>query len=417
MPSIEHRPDRPKPWRAIYWGPDGKRHSRSFARESDAKRWLTSEEAAKLQGTWADPNQGRRRFNDWTDEWWEVWSSDPGRSPKTLEAAESHLRLHIRSHFGGRQLRAITVHAVQHWQNELAGKASYNLTMACRSILNRIMQAAADNRLIPFNPVSRVKPPRRSVDPEIIFGRVRRRTFSPEEFGQFLAACPAFYRDHFLTQVATGLRSGELLGLRERRVDLARRRIEVIDVRYDAGRFGAGYKNRPKSDASIRVVPLAESAAQAITRRLVGCPPGGLIFSGPGGSHGVKRGERSKLSTGNYRRVYKATVANAALPHLDLRGPHDLRHTYATWLEDGGIPSRVIDELMGHQGGRHGERGSPMGIAYRHTTPEMQARAVAAIEERLAIALRVVLHPSPNEAQTAQPRSMTLGQGYSDLRI
>jgi hypothetical protein len=58
MPSIEYRPDRPKAWRAIYWGPDGKRHSRSFARESDAKRWLTSEEAANLQGTWADPNQG-----------------------------------------------------------------------------------------------------------------------------------------------------------------------------------------------------------------------------------------------------------------------------------------------------------------------------------------------------------------------
>ena len=272
MPSIEYRPDRPKAWRAIYWGPDGKRHSRSFARESDAKRWLTSEEAAKLQGTWADPNQGRRRFNDWADEWWAVWSSDPGRSPKTLEAAESHLRLHIRSHFGARQLRTITVHAVQQWQNELAAKASYNLTMACRSLLNRILQAATDNRLIPFNPVAKVRPPKRPVDPEVIFGRVRPRTYSPEELGQFLAACPSFYRDHFLTQVATGLRSGELLGLRQRRVDLARRRIEVIDVRYDAGRYGSGYKNRPKSNASIRVVPLAEPVMEAVSRRLVGCP-------------------------------------------------------------------------------------------------------------------------------------------------
>jgi Phage integrase, N-terminal SAM-like domain len=122
MPSIEYRPDRPKAWRAIYWGPDGKRHSRSFARESDAKRWLTSEEAAKLQGIWADPNQGRRRFNDWADEWWAVWSADPGRSPKTLEAAESHLRLHIRSHFGARQLRTITVHAVQQWQTSLPAR-------------------------------------------------------------------------------------------------------------------------------------------------------------------------------------------------------------------------------------------------------------------------------------------------------
>ena len=46
------------------------------------------------------PQPGRRRFNDWADEWWAVWSANPGRSPKTLEAADSHLRLHIRSHFG-----------------------------------------------------------------------------------------------------------------------------------------------------------------------------------------------------------------------------------------------------------------------------------------------------------------------------
>ncbi len=172
-------------------------------------------------------------------------------------------------------------------------------------------------------------------------------------------------------------------------MDLARRRIEVIDVRYDAGRYGSGYKNRPKSDASIRVVPLAQPAGEAVGRRLVGSPPDGLVFSGPGGSNNLKRGVRSKLSTRNYRRVYKAAVATAGLPHLDLRGPHDLRHTFATWREDEGIPSRVIDELMGHQGGRRGEHDSPIGMAYRHTTPEMQARVVAVIEARLAIVMGV----------------------------
>ena len=91
--------------------------------------------------------------------------------------------------------------------------------MACRSLLDRILQAATDNRLIPFNPVAKVRPPKRPVDPEGIFGRIRPRTDSPEEFGQFLAACPGFHRDHFITQVATGLRSGELLGLRQGCVD------------------------------------------------------------------------------------------------------------------------------------------------------------------------------------------------------
>jgi integrase len=259
--------------------------------------------------------------------------------------------------------------------------------MACRSILFRIMQAAEDDYLVPFNPVRKVKAPRRPVDPEAVFGRVRRRAYTPEEFGRFLAACPGFYRDHFLVQVGTGLRSGELLGLRARRVDLSLGRIEVVDVRYDAGKFGSGYKDRPKSDASIRPVPLGGPVAAALARRLDGCPPDGLVFCGPGGSNRVPRGTRSKLSIGNYRRVYDRAAARVGLADLDLRGPHDLRHTFATWLEDGGIPARVIDELMGHHAGQRRDLGgAAIGLRYRHMTVEMQARVLAVIDRCLAAA-------------------------------
>jgi integrase len=134
----------------------------------------------------------------------------------------------------------------------------------------------------------------------------------------------------------------------------------VVEVRYEAGRFGSGYKDRPKSDASIRPVPMAEPVATAVARRLDGCGPSELVLCGPGGSNGIPRGARSRLSTGNYRRVYRLAAARAELPDLDLHGPHDLRHTLAAWLEDGGIPARVIDELMGHQAGRRGEREGSM---------------------------------------------------------
>jgi predicted ArsR family transcriptional regulator len=76
---------------------------------------------------------------------------------------------------------------------------------------------------------------------------------------------------------------------------------------------------------------------------------------------------------------------------VDLHGAHDFRHTYATWLEDAGIPARVIDELMGHEAtGRSGQhQGSAMGAHYRHTTPEMAARVVEAIQQRLTVVLGV----------------------------
>jgi len=77
------------------------------------------------------------------------------------------------------------------------------------------------------------------------------------------------------------------------------------------------------------------------------------------------------------------------LEAVDLHGAHDFRHTFSTWLEDAGIPARVIDELMGHQAsGRFGRHpGSAIGAHYRHTTPEMAARIVAAVEERLVVVL------------------------------
>jgi hypothetical protein len=78
------------------------------------------------------------------------------------------------------------------------------------------------------------------------------------------------------------------------------------------------------------------------------------------------------------------------LDAVDLHGAHDFRHTYATWLEDAGIPARVIDELMGHEASGRGQHlGSAMGAHYRHTTQEMAARVVEAIQQRLEIVLEV----------------------------
>jgi integrase len=78
------------------------------------------------------------------------------------------------------------------------------------------------------------------------------------------------------------------------------------------------------------------------------------------------------------------TARDPLLEAVDLHGAHDFRHTFATWLEDAGVPARVIDEVMGHEATSRGgqQRGSALGAHYRHSTPEMAARIAAAIEQR-----------------------------------
>jgi integrase len=400
-------------------------------------------------------------------------------SPTTLANADGRLRLHLRPWFGDRPIERIGPADVRRWQAQLAGRVGHDTVVACRSLLLRIFQFAADEGAIETNPVGKVPPPKRRADPDKVFGQAKRRALTPQEAGRLLACFPLFWWDHVLTLLGTGLRFGELAGLRRRRVHLGRPVpvLQVTETRYQAGgRYGSGFKPRPKSDAGIREIPLAPVVAEAIRRQLPpGSNPDDLVFTGPGGGPGrrdgpgVPRGTRTVLSRHIFRRTHHAAVAKLADPttglrptagrvltvlrasgpltpaqlvaHLaargrairpatvhgalgelhtarlatadsgdragrwsalpprrdplldavDLHGAHDFRHTFATWLEDAGIPARVIDEVMGHEAsGRAGQhRGSAMGAHYRHTTPEMAARVTAAIQQRLTAVLQV----------------------------
>jgi integrase len=464
----------------------------------DEARDLAAEKRLEMRrGTWRGRQRGRLSFSTWATEWWETWAADE-RSPTTLASAESWLRLHVRPWFADRPIDKITPADVRRWQAQLARNVGPSTVAHCRSLALRIFQFAMDEGAIDANPVRKVPPPKRRVDPERVFGEVKRRALTPEEAGRLLACFPLFWWDHVLTLLGTGLRFGELAGLRRRRVHLDREMpvVEVGPTRYQAGRFGSGFKPRPKSDAGIRPVPLAPLVVEAIRRQL---PPGNdlddLVFTGPGGGPGqrggpsVPRGARTVLSRHNLHRTYQGAVAKLADPAVplrptarrvlralrdggpqrvdqlvarltstgrrpirpatvagavgelhaarlaavvdaeqdltpglwsavpaardplldvvDLHGAHDFRHTYATWLEDAGIPARVIDELMGHEAaGRSGQqRGSAMGAHYRHTTPEMAGRVADAIDQRLTIVLQLAEHALENSPNRSVSRT------------
>jgi integrase len=452
----------------VWWRlDDGSQGSQTFASREQAREFKHELLAGVARDTWVDPRRGRQLFGDWARQWWDTWSADPDRSPTTLEATEARFRLHVLPYFEQHQLRTVTVTAVRRWQNQLKATRGRGTVMACRSILYRILQAAEDERLIVANPVRKVPAPKPEVDPDRVLGQTKLRSLTPEEAGHLLAQLPAPWWDHVVVLLGTGLRFGELGGLRRRRVHLDADPpvLQVVTTRYQAGKFGSGFKARPKSTAGIRAIPLAFQVAEAIRRQLPPAgAPDGLIFGDPGAD-----GARRPLSRYLFRHVYHGAASRLHDPartlppasrrvlvalradgpqtlaqlcerfsvpggklrpatiqaalgtleaaglaaggtasdagcwavapagrarrfnHLALHGPHDLRHTLATWLEDAGIPDRVIDEMMGHDNSNRARQlgASRTGMGYRDTTPEMAARVVAAIETRLAVVLEV----------------------------
>jgi hypothetical protein len=78
----------------------------------------------------------------------------------------------------------------------------------------------------------------------------------------------------------------------------------------------------------------------------------------------------------------------------------------------------VIDELMGHQAGRRGEReGSMIGTRYRHMTEARQARPVAVIAERLTVSLAVYPRCAPRPDHGRKRRVEGGHDTAGDLRI
>jgi integrase len=450
---------------------DGSQGAETVTSKDQARALAAQKRLQVTRDTWQGRRRGRLPFSTWADLWWADWSADPHRSPHTLVMADSRLRNHVRPFFGDRAMDKIGPVEIRRWQTQLLGSTGHATVQQCRSLLLRIFQYALDEGGLDTNPVRKVPVPKRRADPDTVLSQARRRALTPEEAGQLLARFPLFWWDHVLTLLGTGLRFGELAGLRRRRVHLDRTPpvLQVVDIRYQAGRFGSGFKPRPKSDAGIRELPLAPEVVAAIHRQLPpGAGPEDLVFTGPGGGV-VARGTRTVLSRHNFRRTYHSAIAKLADPAtqlrptaarvlkllradgpqttdelvaalarqgrairpatieaalaeliatrlaatdrvgqarrwlplapsgdplldaVDLRGAHDFRHTFATWLEDDGIPARVIDELMGHEPSTRGAQhlGSAMGAHYRHTTPEMATRVVMAIQDRLTVVASV----------------------------
>ena len=324
--SIQHRPDRPKPWRARYRGPSGRQHSKSFLRKTHADRWLRHELAQMDRGLWVDPAAGDIRYGVWAATWFKGLSIKPA----TAAGYQSLLRSRVLPVFGETPLRRITPPSVRSWITDMsaAGLSSSRIRQA-RQVLHASLEQAVDDGIIVRNPTDRVKAP--TARPR------RQRYLTADEVHELGVAAEARQLGAgVLTQFLgfSGLRWGEAVALRVSAVDPLRRRIHV---RESATLVGSDLVWGTPKNHRTRTVVLPTFVAESLARHVTDMESDDLVFRSPGGF---------PLRSPNFRRRVWIPATNDC--GLDGLVVHDLRHTAASLMISAGASVKAVQQALGH---------------------------------------------------------------------
>src|ERR1039458_5708563 len=151
-------------------------------------------------------------------------------TPRAYEREHGVLRAHLEPFFGvSTKLAAIRRTDVQRYVTQRSGEVSPASIVKELNTLKHLMSLAVGWELIPASPAHGVKPPR------VPAGRVR--YLQPGELRAVLEACPEWLRPIAALAVATGMRRGEILGLRWMDVDSQGKRIMLPQTKNGDGRI------------------------------------------------------------------------------------------------------------------------------------------------------------------------------------
>jgi integrase len=349
--------------------------------------YLTRKAAASALG---DVNSEIRRgahvvpakitLGEWLDQWLETLRL----APSTMASYHKNVRLHIKPKLGHVPLvKLVGTKITAHYRElETGGRQDHKegtplsprTVRYIHTILKAGLREAVAQGLIATNPADKAKPPaaREAKAPEI-------HPWTAAELSAFLAwADERASADAVAWRVLafTGMRRGELLGLRWRDLDLDATRLSVrrsVGVAKTKGKGEQLVEGSTKSGRE-RVVDLGPQTVEALRRYRVAragldlrlARDDALIFGDlEGGYLNPDRFSR------RFTRALAACASEPDPPTLPTIRVHDLRHTHATLLLANGIPVKVVSERLGH---------ATVTITmeiYQHVLPGMQAEAAA----------------------------------------
>lgn len=314
------------------------------------------------------------------------WLEDyayPNTAPKTYQRYAQIIKNNIIPALGGIMLASLRPQHIQRYYSHALkdgridrrkGGLSARTVLHHHRVLNEALRHAVRWQLMVRNPAEAVEPPRPI--------RSEMQVLSPESINTLLASC----KDHNLyaiiyLAVATGLRQGELLGLRWDAIDLDSSSLSVTrTLQYISG-LGLIFRE-PKTAGSRRKVSLSDETVRMLREHR---------------KHQIE----TRLSLGpaynDQNLVFANALGNPIPPYIvsekfnilikriglsPLRF-HDLRHTSATLLLRAGVHPKIVSERLGHSG---------VAITldtYSHVLPDLQSEAANLMDKLLVIPQRV----------------------------
>ena len=342
----------------------GKRIRKSYTSKVRGDVEFLMREAQRAIRAGLDPDDIRHLTGDYLDGWVvEAWKRV---RPSTAQTYRYHVNGWIKPAMDRvplMDLRPIHVQRLRDFM-QTEGKSPHYIGSVLVTLRMALRQAVRDG-LMPRNVADGVKPPQstaRSV-----------HATSPEEARAIMDAFDG-HRLHALVIVAigTGMRLGELLGLRWQDIHDGRIRITGAIRAVPRNKDGTGYKLdrvATKTTRSIRTLdpsPFVLEALEAERKRQAMSRVSRYVFATP---------EGEPLDPRNTTKSFQTQLAHAGLPRMRF---HDLRHATATVMLAQGIPLRVIQEALGH---RH--ISTTAGV-YAHVLPSLQKEAADKLQDALA---------------------------------
>lgn len=300
-------------------------------------------------------------LSQWLDKWLAEYIKGTIRE-STLEGYRGDIMNHVIPYLGEKPLRKITAADLRSLYQKLlergrmkggnhAAGLSPTTVRSIHNIIHHALRTATENGLLPANPAEKVTPPK--------VARPAKKILNQDQLDIFKAAVKQdwIWRDFFLTELTTGLRRGELCGLKWSDFDETAGTLNVCRTIH--AKKGSGVEEgATKTYAGIRTILLPSSTAQLLRERKESALTE-WIFPNP-------LCPEKPVSPGSAYRRLKGLLEEAGLPDLRF---HDLRHTFATHALASGVDAKTLSGILGHT------KASFTLDTYTHVTGDMHRNA------------------------------------------